>query len=159
MHEVISAATTDIIFDQAPTQEDLRRIVKNWHSFLWPDLITICRRRKDNKPVGVMMAVPNFFTVFRKMKGKINPVSLIKAVYYRSRIKSVRAILQYVIPEYQNKGVNFALYQEFYKACLRRGITHMEAGTIMENNLESRRNVEKASGELNKIFRIYGRRL
>ena len=94
VHAIISAATTDIIFEEAPSREDLQRIVKNWHSFLWPDLITICRRRSDDKPVGVMMSVPNFFTVFRKMNGKLNPVSLVKAAYYRSRIKSVRAMLQ-----------------------------------------------------------------
>ena len=156
---VISAATTDIVFDQAPSREDLFRIVKNWRSFLWEDLVFICRRRSDDKPVGVIMGVPNFYTVFRKMNGKTNPVSLVKALYYRSRIKSVRAMLQYVIPEYQNKGVNFALYHEFYNTCCRRKITYIEAGTIMENNAGSRRNVEKGSGMLNKIFRIYGREL
>ena len=159
VHAVINAATTDIVFEQAPSREDLVRIVKNWRAFLWEDLVTICRRKSDDKPVGVMMSIPNYFTVFRKMKGKTNPVALVKALYYKSRIKSVRAMLQYVIPEYQNKGVNFALYHEFYKTCRRRGITYMEAGTIMENNLESRRNVEKASGVLNKVFRIYGREL
>lgn len=159
VHSVIEAATTDIIFQEAPTREDLVRIVKGWKSFLWPDFIHICRRRSDDKPVGLMMSVPNYFYVFRKMNGRINPVSLIKMLYYRSKIRSVRAMLQYVIPEYQNKGVNFALYHAFYLTCKKRGIDRMEAGTIMENNEISRRNVEKASGKLNKIFRIYGREL
>ena len=159
VHEVIERATSDIIFQEAPTREELVRIVANWKSFLWADFIHICRRRSDNKPVGVMMTVPNFFTVFRKMNGKINPVALLKALYWRKRIKSVRAILQYVIPEYQGCGVNFALYHEFYLTCKRRGIEYMEGGTIMENNEISRRNVEKAGGKLNKIFRIYGKEI
>ena len=71
----------------------------------------------------------------------------------------MRAILQYVIPEYQNKGVNFALYHAFYLACKKHGIVYAEAGTIMENNEISRRNVEKAGGVLNKIYRIYGKDL
>ena len=159
VHAVIAAATSDIIFQEAPTREDLVRIVANWKSFLWADFIHICRRRSDNKPVGIMMSVPNFYTVFRKMKGKTDPIALFKALYWRKRIKSVRAILQYVIPEYQGRGVNFALYHEFYLSCRKHGIEYMEAGTIMENNDISRRNVEKASGKLNKIFRIYGRQL
>ena len=159
VHEVISAATTEEIFDEAPSREDLVRIVGNWKSFLWEDFIHICRRRSDNKPVGVMMTVPNFFTVFRKMKGKTTLPALFKALYYRKRIRSVRAILQYVIPEYQNKGVNFALYHAFYTTCLRRKIDYMEAGTILEDNVLSRRNVEHASGVLNKVFRIYGKEL
>ena len=157
VHEVIEQATSEVIFQEAPTREDLTRIVANWKSFLWADLIHICRRRSDNKPVGIMMSVPNFFTVFRKMKGKTNPVALIKALHYRKKIKSVRAILQYVIPKYQGCGVNFALYHEFYLACKKRGVTYMEGGTIMEDNEISRRNVEKAGGKLNKIFRLYGK--
>ena len=156
VHEIIGQATTDIIFQDAPTREDLSKIVENWKSFLWADLIHICRRRSDDKPVGFTMAIPNFYTVFRKMNGKTNPVALMKALHYKKKIKSVRVILQYVIPEYQNKGVNFVLYHAFYLASKRRGVNYMEGGTIMENNEISRRNVEKASGKLNKIFRIYG---
>ena len=159
VHEIIEKATSDVIFQDAPSREDLTRIVGGWKSFLWADLIHICRRRSDDNPVGMIMAVPNLFTVFRKMKGRTNPAALIKALYYKKRIKSVRAILQYVIPEYQGRGVNFALYHEFYLACKRRGVEYMEGGTIMEDNEVSRRNVEKASGKLNKIFRIYGKKL
>ena len=157
VHSVIEQATNDIIFQDAPTREDIAKIVASWKSFLWEDLILICRRRSDDKPVGMMMAVPNFYTVFRKMNGKTNPVALLKALYYRKRIKSVRVILQYVIPEYQSLGVNFALYHEFYLACKRRGVEYAEAGTIMEDNEISRRNVEKASGKLIKTFRLYGK--
>lgn len=159
VHAVISEATNDIIFQDAPTKEDLYRIVAGWKSFLWADLIYICRRISDGKPIGFLMGVPNFYTVFRKMNGKLDPIALVKMLYYKKRIKSVRMILQYVIPEYQSKGVNFALYHEFFLTCKRRGIEAFEAGTIMENNDASRRNVEKASGKLNKIFRIYGKQL
>lgn len=159
VHTVIEAATNDIIFQDAPTREDIVRIVSGWKSFLWADLIYICRRREDGRPVGFMMSVPNYYTVFRKMNGKTNPAALVKALYWKKRIKSVRAILQYVIPEYQNRGVNFALYNAFYAACRTHGINYVEAGTIMENNDRSRLNVEKAGGTINKIFRIYGREL
>ena len=159
VHDIIEQATSEVVFQDAPTREDLTRIVENWKSFMWEDLIYICRRRSDDAPVGFVMAVPNFYTVFRKMNGKTNLFALLKALYWRKRIKSVRAILQYVVPKYQGCGVNFALYNEFYRSCKKRGISCMEAGTIMENNEISRRNVEKASGKLNKIFRIYGKKL
>ena len=158
-HAVISEATNDIIFEEAPSRDDLVRIVAGWKNFLDEDFIFFCRRREDDKPVGFMMSVPNFYTVFRKMNGKTNPISLIKALYYKKRIRSVRAILQYVIPAYQGRGVNFALYHAFYLACKKHKINYMEAGTVMENNELSRRNVERAGGKLNKIFRIYGREL
>lgn len=159
VHAIIQAATNDVIFQDAPTREDIARIVSGWKSFLWPDLIHICRRREDDQPVGFVMSVPNYYTVFRKMKGRTNPASLIRALYWQKRIKSIRAMLQYVVPGYQNRGVNFALYHALYLACKKHGIEYAEAGTIMENNEISRRNVERASGVRNKVFRIYGKEL
>ena len=156
---IINEATNDSIFQDAPTREDLRRIVSGWKRFLWPDFIHICRRQEDDRPVGFVMSVPNYYTVFRKMKGRTNPVALMRALYWKGKIKSVRTILQYVVPDYQKRGVNFALYHAFYLACRKYGIESMEAGTIMENNAASCRNVEGAGGIRNKVFRIYGREL
>lgn len=159
VHTIIEAATNEIIFQDAPSREDIAHIVTGWKQFLWEDLVYICRRQEDDKPVGFVMGVPNYYTVFRKMKGRTNPIALVKALVWIRRIRTVRAILQYVIPEYQKKGVNFALYHAFYLACKKHGIAYAEAGTIMENNEISRRNVEKAGGVLNKIYRIYGKEL
>ena len=107
----------------------------------------------------MIMAIPNFYYVFRKMKGKTNLLALLKLFYYKNKITSMRIMLQYVVPQYQNKGTNFLLYHELYKYSKQRGIKYIEAGTIMENNYKSRINVEKAGGKLNKVFRIYGKRL
>ncbi len=156
---VMKKATTDVIFQEAPTMEALRSIVTEWKNYLWADLIYIVRRTGDNLPVGVMLSLPDYNGVFRKMNGRINPVSIIKMLYYKKRISSVRPILQYVIPEYHNLGVNYVMYYEFFKTCKRYGIENIEAGTIMEDNLPSRMNLEHAGGFLNKIFRIYGREI
>lgn len=155
IHQIMKLATNDIIFQEAPTIEELESIVKNWKNFLWNDLIIIART-KENKPIGFVMAIPNYYFVFRKMKGKLNPVSLIKMLYYKNKIKSMRIMLQYVIPEYQNKGINFLLYNELFINSKKHKINYVESGTIMENNIQSRLNTEKAGGINNKIFRIYG---
>ncbi len=159
IHSIMEQATNDIIFQEAPTLEEIHSIVNGWKSFLWDDLILIARNKENNKPVGFVMAIPNFYYVFRKMKGKINPISLIKMLYYKNKISSMRIMLQYVIPEYQNKGVNYLLYNELFVTSQSRGIHYVESGTIMENNKASRQNVEKAGGIQNKIFRIYGRNI
>ncbi|MDE7379428.1 MAG: hypothetical protein K2N14_00100, partial [Clostridia bacterium] len=156
-YSVMKGATTDVIFQEAPTLDALKKIVSEWKSYLWEELIYIVRRRSDRLPVGVMMSLPDYNGVFRKMNGKINPVSIVKMLYYKNRITSVRPILQYVLPEYQNRGVNFIMYYKFFTTCQKLGVKNIEAGTIMEDNLPSRMNVEHAGGVLSKIFRIYGR--
>ena len=158
-YSVMKAATTDVIYQEAPTLEALKSIVSAWKSYLWEELIYIVRRESDGLPVGVMMSLPDYNGVFRKMNGKINPVSIAKMLYYKNKITSVRPILQYVLPEYHNRGVNYVMYYKFFKTCKKLGVKNIEAGTIMEDNLPSRMNVEHAGGILSKIFRIYGREL
>lgn len=159
VHTVMVEATNEIIFQEAPSIDDLKNIVSGWKQFLWEDLILIARVKSTNRPVGMVMAIPNFYYIFRKMKGKTNLVSLLKLLYYKNKINSMRIMLQYVIPEFQNKGTNFLLYHELYRYSKARGINYVESGTIMENNQQSRVNVEKAGGKLNKIFRIYGKQI
>lgn len=159
VHSIMVEATNDIIFQEAPSMNDLKNIVAGWKNFLWEDFILIARRKDDNYPVGMIMAIPNFYYIFRKMKGKTNLISLIKLLYFKNKISSMRIILQYVIPSYQNSGTNFLLYHELYKNSKARNINYVESGTIMENNSKSRVNVEKAGGKLNKIFRIYGKQI
>ena len=65
IHQIMKQATNDIIFQEAPSIEELESIVKNWKSFLWDDLILVART-KENKPVGFVMAIPNYYFVFRK---------------------------------------------------------------------------------------------
>lgn len=68
------------------------------------------------------MAIPNFYSVFRKMKGSINTISILKMLYYKNKINAIRIMLQYVIPKYQNKGINYFLYHEIYKSSKKRNI-------------------------------------
>ncbi|MBO5772233.1 MAG: hypothetical protein J6R37_00315 [Clostridia bacterium] len=159
IHQIMCKAHNDIIFQEVPSIEQLQSIVKGWRNFLWSDLILIARKKDTNEPVGFVMAVPNFYFVFKKMKGSINPLSLIKMLYYKNKIRSMRIMLQYVIPKYQKTGANFLLYHQLYVNAKKRKIQYVEAGTIMEDNVASRINTEKAGGKLNKIFRIYGKNL
>lgn len=159
VNEIMTKATNEIIFQEAPSIDDLRNIVGGWKKFLWEDLILIARTKEGDKPVGMVMAIPNFYYVFRKMKGKTDLFALLKLLHYKNKITSMRIMLQYVIPEYQNRGTNFLLYHELYKTSKAHGINYVESGTIMENNFQSKINVEKAGGKLNKIFRIYGKKI
>ncbi len=48
---------------------------------------------------------PTSNVVLQKMRGKINPVTICKALYYRSRIKDLRMLLLGIKKEYRNKGL------------------------------------------------------
>ena len=49
---------------------------------------------EDNgQPVGFMGLIPDFNYVLKHMNGKINPLTIIKAMYYSRKIKDLRMLL------------------------------------------------------------------
>lgn len=154
--EVMKEATTEDIFQDAPSIEALRSIVSQWKAFLKEELCLLARRSSDNKLLGVVIAVPDFNYVFQKMKGKINPVSILKMLYYKNKIKTVRGLLQYVIPEYQNKGVILSLYLALFDSAEKMGADLIEASSMMENNKKPNDAITSAGGVLYKRYRLYG---
>lgn len=156
---VMKAATTEDIFQDAPSIEALRNIVRQWKKFLKEELCLLARSAADGKLVGVVIAVPDFNQVFRRMKGRLNPVALAKMLYYKNKITTVRGLLQYVIPEWQNKGVILSLYAKLFDACDKMGVNLIEASTMMENNTKPNETIKSAGGVLYKRYRLYGMRL
>lgn len=155
VHTVMEAATTDIIYQDAPSIEALKSIVVGWKNYLNKDYLLIARSNVTNEPLGVVIALPDYFHVFRKMRGKMDLKGLITFARERKKIKSVRAILQYVIPQYQALGVAMSLYVKLFETMAYNGITYMEAGTIMENNAQSNNAIKSIGAELARVYRIY----
>ena len=155
VHTVMEAATTDIIYQDAPSIEALKSIVMGWKNYLNKDYLLIARSNVTNEPLGVVIALPDYFDVFRKMRGKMDLKGLVTFARERKKIKSVRAILQYVIPKYQALGVTMALYFKLVDTLAFNGITYMEAGTIMENNAQSINSIKSTGAELARVYRIY----
>ena len=155
VHTVMLAATNEIIYQDAPSIEALQKIVKEWKSYLNKEYILIARSNKTNEPLGVTMALPDYFQVFRKMRGRMDLRGLCAFMTERKKIKSVRAMLQYVIPKYQNKGVIIAMYFRMLQAVIDNGVTRLEAGTIMENNVQSNEAIKSVGGKLAHVYRIY----
>ena len=155
VHTVMLAATNEIIYQDAPTVEALQNIVKGWKSYLNKDYVLIARSNKTNEPLGVMMALPDYFQVFKKMRGRMDLRGLCAFVTERKKIKSARAMLQYVIPQYQNLGVTVSLFVKLLEGVFNSGVTRLEAGTVMENNAQSNDAIKSVGGKLARVYRIY----
>ncbi|MBQ0026726.1 MAG: GNAT family N-acetyltransferase, partial [Lachnospiraceae bacterium] len=155
VHTIMSAAENEIIYQEAPSETQLHNILSGWKNFLEPDYIMIARRNSDDAPIGFLMAIPDYFELFRLARGRMDIRGLFILLFGRKRIKSIRGILQYVIPEYQNKGIIASLIAELCNMVDKHGIDYIEAGTMMENNSAARSVIESSGGELSRIYRIY----
>ncbi len=111
--------------------------------------------RKKDKPIGFMVALPDYNQVLKRMKGKILPLGWAKYLYYKRKITGARALVQMVDREYHNMGVNYAMYYEAYKDWQETQLKYIEASCIDETNVASRRSVERVGGKHYRTYRTY----
>jgi hypothetical protein len=110
-------------------------------------------------PVGFMGLVPDFNFVLKHMNGKLNPVSITKALYYSRKIPDLRVMLLGIKKEYRNTGVEALLYREGFPPIRKGNYKRVEFSWILEDNIPIQRTIELMGGVLYKKYRIYEKNL
>lgn len=136
-----------------PTSETLYRELKRVKRVLWPEYALMAY--KEERPIGVLLLVPDLNTILRGLKGRMFPVGTFRMRFARSRIKRVRTVMLYVVPEFQNKGVELVMINRAMEAARQNGIEYAEASMINEKNLKMRLSTEKLGGKVSKVYRQY----
>ncbi len=113
----------------------------------------------DGKPVAFSIALPDYNQVFAKMDGTLFPTGLIKLLWYRRKINTIRTALMGVIPEYKGRGIDALLTRESIVNGLGRGFVSSEVGWLLETNTDILRVAERIGGYKEKTYRMYGQSL
>ena len=111
----------------------------------------------DGAIAGVSLSLPDYNQVLAQLNGRLLPLGWLKALRGRSRIDEVRVFALGVKPEFQHTGVAAALYRDIWDACLRRRISRVETGWILEVNEPMNRAMEALTGRIVKRYRLYER--
>ncbi len=138
-----------------PTPEEIRKEANALLPFIDEDFVFIARSNKDNTPIGFVVGCPNYNEVMQKMKGNIIPFGIFKYLYYKNKIKSLRLFIQFVIPEYQGRAVNIAIFHNYLTNAKKKNYEWAEGGTIGHENWQALKAMEAAGGEQYKTYRIY----
>jgi len=141
------------------TEEETADMANKLKSIAIPKLTLIAE--KDEQPVGFMGMLPDFNFVLRKMKGKLNFLTIAKAIYYTKKIPDLRLLLLGIKPEYRNKGVDALLFREGFKGIKEnyKKYKRVEFSWVLEDNIHVQRLTEMIGAKLYKRYRIYERRL
>jgi len=156
VHAILAQATTALNYEQPPSLAMIAAVAKNLRFFLDPGLVLIARRKDDATPLGFVLVVPDFNEVLKRTKGRIRPLVFLIG---RKRIRRARAMMQYVVPDWQNTGLIFRLYRGIHQRMRERGMTRLEGGTIVERNVKSFGAFLKLGCRITKTMRIYGKDL
>lgn len=138
-----------------PSVEDIRKEANMLMRFIDPELVCIARMNKTNEPIGFVVGTPDYNQVFSKMNGSILPFGIFKFLYYRKKITRARIFMQFVIPEFQGRAVNAAIFYNYMQIAGRKGLIDAEGSTVGEENAQALRVLEAAGGERYKTYRMY----
>lgn len=140
-----------------PVYGDLVRQSKNLRRFYRSELAVMAYA--GNRPIGLVFAVPDYNQVLKKMKGRILPIGWAKYMLNKGKIHGARCSMQFVVPEYQHKGVNTAMMYEAYQGAKQIGIQWVEGSTVDETSIPSITNTEKLASHLYRVYRQYEKSL
>ena len=143
---------------------------KNWGFVPWTqkEFYTIAKRLKDlllldttllaeinGKPAAMLIAVPDYNFVMKKMNGRLFPFGLLKFLYFKNKIDALRLMIMGVVKENRQRGIEAVLYNESLKNSLRLGFKKCEFSWILEDNVMTQRACEMMGGKLYKKYRVY----
>lgn len=139
------------------TDEEIFYLGERLKKIVVPELTLIAEDK--GRPVGFMGMVPDFNVVLKKMNGKIDPFSVLKALYYSRKIRDLRILLLGIKKQYRNKGVDALLFREGFKGVRSGGYRRIEFSWILEDNIPMQLIIDMVGGRLYKKYRIYERSL
>lgn len=147
---------------------------KNWGFVPWTDkeFHTIANKLKDfflidttllaeinGKPVGMLIAVPDYNFVMKKMNGRLFPFGILKFLFYKNKIDALRLMIMGVVKEYRQRGIEGVMYYESLKNSMRLGYKHCEFSWVLDDNTMTQRACEMMGGKLYKKYRVYEAKL
>jgi len=135
------------------SDEELFYSVKRLKPISIPELTLIAE--KDGEPIGFLGLIPDYNFVLKKMEGRLNPLTIFKALYYSNKIIDLRLLLYGIKPEYRNRGVDALMFKTGHKNIKKGGYKRIEFSWLLEDNVSVIRICEMFGARLYKKYRIY----
>jgi GNAT superfamily N-acetyltransferase len=111
------------------------------------------------EPVAFLLALPDYNQALRHLDGRLLPFGVIKLLWYRRRIDTIRVVTLGVKPEYRHQGVDAMLMARVFEGAAKLGMAEGECSWILEDNWVMRRGIERVGGSIYKTYRVYGKAL
>lgn len=137
MFILINRAYKDLYGYVELTDKQIDYYVEMYIPMIRLDFVTLVLRQTDNKLVGVGIGLPSMSIGLRNAKGRFIPngwYHLYKALKGNGHGGVLDLLMIAVDPEYQGKGVNALMFNEFIPAANKAGMTAAESNVELEDN-------------------------
>lgn len=136
------------------TAAEIKYMAEDLKLILDPELVLFVEHKGE--PAGFLLALPNYNEVFQRIRdGKLFPTGLLKLLYYRRKIQSVRVLTVATKKKYAAMGLGSVLYAEAARRIIARGYAKVEMSWVVEDNLMMNRAAHLLGGKAYKTYRVY----
>lgn len=134
--KLINLAYKDLYGYVELSEKQIDHYVNMYIPMLRLEFLALIIREADNKLVGVGLALPSVAKAMQKTGGKLLPFGwyhLLRAVKGHNN-KILELLLIAIDPEYQGKGLNALLFNEFIPSAIELGFEYAESNPELEQN-------------------------
>lgn len=155
--KVITTAFPQVAEFFKPDEQDILRSYKLLRQLSRPEMAVMAY--SGNEPIGVLVAFPDYNRVLKKIKGNANPWNKLRYYFINKHITGARCNLQFVVPEWQNKGVNLSMLYEVYTCSRRLGMRWFECSSVDETATTLISSIENLGCVKYKTYTRFGKAL
>jgi hypothetical protein len=109
----------------------------------------------NGEVIGMLIAVPDYNEVIKKLNGKLDLLGILKFLWYKNKIKGLRLMILGVKANFRKRGIESLLYYESAKSAKKAGFKTCEFSWILDDNIMTQRAAEMMGGKLYKKYRVY----
>ena len=136
-------------------REEFEYTAKNLRQIVDPDLVFIAEH--EGTPVAFSLALPDINQALIHIKGRLFPTGLLKLLWHskiRNKIDCVRMITFGIVPQFQKRGIDMAMYVASYKRGVKKGYKWAEISWVLETNELMLKSAEQMGAIPYKKYRI-----
>lgn len=135
------------------SDEEFAALALKIKPLLDPDMVIIASIA--GAPVGMLISLPDYNQVLKKLNGSLLPFGVFKYLYYKNKIDRLRLMIMGVIKEYRHKGIEAIMYEKGLKNAIKNGYKHCELSWVLDDNIMTQRTAEMMNGKIYKKYSIY----
>ncbi|MDR0977526.1 MAG: hypothetical protein LBL71_00575 [Endomicrobium sp.] len=135
------------------TDEEFAYIALKFKRIIDPEMTFIASI--NDKPVGILIALPDYNQILKRLDGRLFPLGIFKFLRYRKEIDGLRLMVMGVVKEYRHNGIEAVMYEMGLKNALRLGYKHCELSWVLDNNIITQHTAEMMNGRIYKKYAVY----
>ena len=132
---------------------EMRHMATGMRRLVVPELTSVAEI--DGRPIGTVLGMLDYNPRIKTIDGRLFPTGFLRLLWNRRAIKRARMIATQVLPEYQRGGLAIAMMARILPDFIDFGLEECEFSWVMEDNVLSRRTIERSGGKLAKTYRLY----